>query len=215
MDPVLQEALAGAPATVTLGGQSYPLAYPIQGVILYKKATAALDRERHKASGRPALTREEKRTLREQRVEVLSEADAQRPAKGEAWDDAKYARFEELLGEALALKATLDEDAAAGDSLYNKATWWKISPEGDPERMLLALWVGLHKFEEEKGKKVYRETVTREDLGSHIHLKNGDELTSAIAKALRAGLIAPPETDIEPLPNAQPVAPAEVATSKK
>ena len=44
MNPILQEALAGGPATVTLGGQNYPLDYPIQGVILYKNLTVAISK---------------------------------------------------------------------------------------------------------------------------------------------------------------------------
>jgi hypothetical protein len=209
MNDMLQEAIAGAPVTVTLGGESYPLAYPIQGVILYKSETAQLDRQRKLASGRAALTRDEKCELRDRRRELLADADAQRPAEGEKWNDKNYARFDEVFTEALALKTTLDEDAAAGDSLYDKQTWWKISPEGDPERLLLALWVGLHQFIEQSGKKVYTLRLSREDLGSLITLRNGEELTTAISLALRAHLIAPPEVvQEEALPNVQAAPPA-------
>jgi hypothetical protein len=211
MNSDLQEALAGEPVTVTLGGKTYPLAYPIQGIILYKKETAALDRERKKAGGRASLTREEKRELRGQINQILIEADAQRPAKGESWNDKTLARFEELLGEAQAVRYSLDEDAATGDSLYDKSNWWKISPEGDPERMCLALWVGLHQFHAtgipgRPAVLAYVETLQRAQVGSLITLQNGEELTSSIAKTLHAHLIVAPEsTGEEASPNVQPV----------
>jgi len=214
MNDILQEAIAGAPVMVTLGGQSYPLAYPIQGVILYKSETAQLDLRRKAASGRAALKREDKRELRDPRRELLSKAEALGPAYGEKWTDENYAAFDELFAEALALKTTLDEDAASGDSLYDKSTWWKISPEGDPERLLLALWVGLHHFEESGNSHtglvgrptapvlVYRPRLSREELGSLITLRNGEDLTASISQALRAHLIAPPEiVQEEVLPN--------------
>lgn len=197
MNDFLQEALAGAPVTVTLGRETYPLAYPIEGVILYKSETARLDRERKQ--GRPALPREEKRALRDDRRSLLAEADSLRPAPGEKWNDDNFARFDELFTEALGIKARLDEEEAAGDSLYEKSNWWKISPEGDPERMRLALWVGLHRFvpgnihDLNAGKPVYTPRLHRHELGALITLANGEELTVAISKALRAHLIAPPE----------------------
>jgi len=224
MNETLQEAIAGEPVTVKLGGTEYPLAYPIQGVILYKRETARLDRER--AKDRPALTREEKQTLRDRRRKLLAEANEQRPIKGDKWDDDNFLRFDELVNEAMLVKAGLDEDAGGGDSLYDRANWWKISPEGDPERLVLALWVGLHRFEESgnahtglsgppgSASMVYRPQVSRENLGSFITLGNGEELTSAISKALRAHLIAPPEVaQEEAVPNVQsPVSPAEITT---
>lgn len=192
MNDFLQEALAGAPVTVTLGRETYPLAYPIEGVILYKSETARLDRERKQ--GRAALPREEKRALRDGRRSLLAEADSLRPAAGEKWNDDNFARFDELFTEALGIKSRLDEEEAAGDSLYDKSNWWKISPEGDPERMRLALWVGLHRFVPGKnGKPVYTPRLHRHELGALITLANGEELTVAISKALRAHLIAPPE----------------------
>jgi hypothetical protein len=153
------------------------------------------------------LTRQEKRELRDRRRKLLAEADALRPEPGEKWDDDNFVLFDELLAEGITLKSTLDEDAGTGDSLYDKSNWWKISPESDPERLLLSLWVGLHRFGNENGKKVYRETLSRERLGELIDLRNGEELTSTIAKALRAHLIAPPEIEQEEeaLPNVPPM----------
>jgi hypothetical protein len=200
MDPILQSALAGEPVTVSLGGQTYPLAYPMQGVILYKSETAKLDRARKLATGAPALTREAKRELRERRRTLLAEADAARPKTGEAWDDEKFATFNELLQEAMAAKAALDEDAAAGDSLYDRSNWFKISAQDDPERLLLALFIGLHIFVPSKtaGKPdEYVETLSRQQLGKLVDLRNGEDLMEAIGKALRAHLIAPSETPEE------------------
>jgi hypothetical protein len=224
MNEMLQQAIAGEPVTVKLGGNEYPLAYPIQGVILYKRETAKLDRER--AKDRAPLTREEKQMLRERRRKLLSEADEQRPPTGEKWTDENFTRFDELLADAVVLKAQLDEDAGAGDSLYDKTNWWKISPNEDPERMLLALWVGLHAFIESgnahtglngppgSASKKYLPQLSRESLGGFVDLGNGEELTLAIAKALRAHLIAPPEiAQDESLPNVQsPATPAEMTT---
>jgi hypothetical protein len=222
MNPILQEALAGEPVTVKFGREVYPLAYPIQAVILYKAETARLDRERAKAKDRLPLTREEKRELRGRRRKLLAEADTQRPAQDEEWIDENLTRFGDLLGEAMAVKAALEEDAAAGDSLYDKLNWWKISPESDPERMLLALWVGLHIFQPAKhpGKPdEYVETLTRQKLGKLIDLGNGEALTQAIATALRAHLIVASDdsesAEKEAVPNAPPpAAPAEMAPLK-
>lgn len=219
MNDILRDALVGE-VTVTLAGRVYPLAFPMQGVILYKRETARLDRERKLANGSKPLTREAKQDLRERRRSLIAEADALRPdaTKEEKWDDGKFALFQELLAEAMTAKAALDEDAAAGDSLYDKSNWWKISPDGDPERLLLALWVGLHTFKGAPGTQAastavltYVESFTRAQLGSLIDLRNGEELTEAIAKALRAHMIAPPEPDEEKeaLPN---VPPLEVVT---
>ena len=222
MNDMLQQAIVGDPVMVKLGGNEYSLAYPIQGVILYKRETAKLDRER--AKDRLPLTREEKQTLRDRRRKLLAEANEQRPVKGEKWNDENFLRFDELINEAMLAKASLDEDAGGGDSLYDRANWWKISPEGDPERLVLALWVGLHRFEESgnahtglsgppgSASMQYRPQLSRENLGSVINLGNAEELTSAISKALRAHLIAPPEfAQEEAVPNVQsPGTPAEM-----
>jgi hypothetical protein len=215
MDPILQEALAGAPVEVTLGGKTYPLAFPIQAVILYKSETARLDRERNRASGVPALTREAKREMRARRRTLAEEAEALRPAAGAKWDDEKFVHFDELFAEGIEIKATIDADAAAGDSLYDKSNWWKISPEGDPERMMLALWVGLHEFvKTDKAKPKFTARLDREELGGLINLGNGEALTRSIAEALRAHLVAPAEDldEEEASPNAEPPAPPATGT---
>src|ERR1700728_1432333 len=193
MNSLLQEAIAGEPVMVTLGRVSYPLAYPMQAVILYKRETALLDRARVKLDGRPRLTREEKRALRDRRSKLLADADLLRPRKHEDWLPEKFLEFDALMDEATTLKIAFDEDAGTGDSLYDIYNWRKISPDGDPERLLLALWVGLHTFVPSKtaGKPdEYVETLARQKLGSLVDLGNIGDLTLAISKALSAHLIS-------------------------
>jgi hypothetical protein len=199
MNDMLQEAIAGEPVTVSIGGETYPLAYPIWAVILYKRETALIDRER--AKDRPRLTHEEKRSLRDRRGKLMADADVLRPARGEDWQPQKFLEFDFAMDEASALKIALDEDAGTGDSLYDMYNWRKISPGNDPERLLLALWVGLHRFEG----KAYRPRLSREQLGTLVDLGNGGDLTMAISKALSAHLIAASETPLEePVPNVLP-----------
>ena len=211
MHSVLAEAIAGAPVVVKLGGNEYPLAFPIQAVILYKKETARLDRERaaeRRQQGVARLTREELRELRRKRQTLLTEAEKLRPAKGQSWDAEKYAQFDSLLEEATLVKCAVDEEAGTGDSLYDLYNWRKISPEGDPERMLLALWVGLHKFDARPAHS-YQPQLSREEIGLHIHPGNAAEITLAISKALAAHIVAPadvkPDDEEDPsLPNVGP-----------
>src|SRR5580692_11428606 len=189
MNDMLQEAIAGEPVTVQLGGQTYPLAYPIQAVILYKRETATIDRER--AKDRPRLTHEEKRSLRDRRGKLMADADVLRPARGEDWQPEKFLEFDFAMNEASALKITLDEDAGTGDSLYDMYNWRKISPDGDPERLLLALWIGLHEFRgsgvpEAPAVRVYLPRMSKTQLGELVDLGNGGDLTMAISKALSA-----------------------------
>jgi len=192
MNDMLQEAIAGTPVTVTIGRETYPLAFPIQGVILYKRETARLDRERGK--DRPRLTREEKRALREARQKLLADANLLRPDRGEPWDPEHFRDFELAMEEATALKIEIDEDTAGGDSLYDMYNWRKISPSADPERLLLALWVGLHHFVPADknlagAPLVYTPRLSRAELGVKVDLSNGEDLTLAVSKALTGHLI--------------------------
>lgn len=214
MNTVLQEALTGAPVTVYLAGLNRVLAFPGAAVILYKKETALLDRAR--AQGRPRLTLAEKRELRAERRTLLDQAEALRPSRGESWTDDNFNRFQELLDEAMGPKIALDEDAGTGDSLYDKLNWRKISPQEDPERFLLALWVGLHKFQPALSRpgpadREYVPTITRDQLSEVVDLGNGDELILAISKALAAHILAPEAATEEPDPNRQPPASPAVA----
>lgn len=213
MNSVLQEAITGEPVMVKLGGQEYPLAYPIQAVILYKKETARLDRERseeRRKQGVAKLTPLEVRDLGRRRRDLLKEVDANRPAKGQKWTEESYEYCETLLAEATLLKCAIDEDAGTGDSLYDLYNWRKISPEADPERMLLALWVGLHAYQHQgpnpESTVYWRPQLGREEIGNQIHPGNAIDLTIAVSKALAAHIIAPPEVQEEdeaPDPNAQ------------
>lgn len=202
MNQHLQQALTGAPVTVSLGGKEYPLDFPMEGVILYQEETGKLDRAR--AQGRDRLTREARKNLRSERLQILREAEKLRPEKAREWNDDDLARFGDLQDEANAVKVRLDEDAGGGDSLYDLYNWRKISAQGDPERMALALWVGLHVFQKstpqtsttQKPKTAnpdeddeYVETLTRRQLGKFVHLGNGGALLGAISKALAAHLI--------------------------
>ena len=210
MNIILQEAIAGEPVTVTLGRETYPLAFPIQAVILYKRETALLDRER--AKDRPRLTRDEKRDLRDRRQKLLVEADKLRPAKGEDWQPDNFVEFDAAMDECSALKVAFDEDAGTGDSLYDMYNWRKISPDKDPERLLLALWIGLHHFTGQgsaaaagPADRVYKQRMSKTQLGELVDLGNGGDLTMEISKALSAHLIAASEIPVEdPLPNVQP-----------
>src|ERR1700728_3901023 len=193
MNSLLQEGIAGEPVMVTLGRVRYPLAYPMQAVILYKHETALLDRERVKNDGRPRLTREEKRALRDRRSKLLADTDLVRPRKHEDWLPEKFREFEALMDEATTLKIAFDEDAGTGDSLYDMYNWRKISPDGDPERLLIALWVGLHVFVPSKTPGLpdeYVETLARQKVSSLVEVGNAGALTLAISKALSAHLIS-------------------------
>ena len=216
MNAHLQQALTGAPVTVNLGGKEYPLAFPMEGVILYQEETAKLDRAR--AKGRDRLTRELKKALRAERLEILQEAEKLRPPKGKKkWADDNLARFGDLQDEANLLKVRLDEDGGAGDSLYDLYNWRKISPQGDPQRMILALWVGLHVFQKspigpghkQEPEDEYVETLTRRQLAKFVHLGNGNELVGAVSKALASYLVdetdeGDDDEDEEESPNQQP-----------
>jgi hypothetical protein len=155
--------------------------------------------------------------LRDRRQKLMADADLLRPAKGESWQGEKFLDFDFAMDEATALKIALDEDAGTGDSLYDMYNWRKISPDSDPERMLLALWVGLHRFQEigemsptRAPALVYRPRLSREELGQLVDLGNGGDLTMAISKALSAHLIAASESPVveAPVPNALPPSPA-------
>jgi hypothetical protein len=221
MNELLQEAIAGEPVLVKLGGREYRLSFPVAAVILYKKETAILDRERARLREGPRLTPAEIRDFRRRWQKLLAEAQTLRPGKGPsgedlAWDDENFAQYQLLLEEANLLRVAVDENAGTGDSLYDRYTWQKISPDGDPERLLLALWVGLHKFEDGK----YIPQISRAELGT-LHLGgNGPDLTMKIVKALAADILAAreasEETENAPLPNVPaPGIPAAIPVTEK
>lgn len=226
MNSAIEEAIVGEPVTVTLGGSEYPIAFPVQAVILYQAATAKLDRHRREIklrAGQKRLTREETLNLRKQRRDLLAESYKFVPEGKEAWEREDFEQFTLIQEEATEVKRTLDEDRAQGDSLYDRFNWNKISPEEDPERFLLALWVGLHYFPD-PAKDDYLPRLSRAEIGTHIHVGNAEDLGLAIAKALTINIIPPAsetEKEIAELqtPNPQPPAvlemtsPAETTTT--
>lgn len=199
MNPVLEEALVGAPAMVKLGGKEYPLAFRVHAIILYQRETALLDRQRaeeRRKHGVARLQPSEIRELAERRRKVLAEAEPFRPKKEREWPESDQVTWEALQSEANLLKIAIDEDAGTGDSLYDWYDWRKISTE-DPERFLLALWVGLHRYDPERpaGRR-FVETLSRDELAELVDLSNGAELTAAIGNALSAHIIAKSETPL-------------------
>jgi hypothetical protein len=214
MNPALQTAVIGEPVTVTLGGVAYPLAYPVQAVILYQAETARIDRTRRKAKlaeGGKRLTREEIKELRAKRKELLRESYKFVPpsvdGKDEEWTAEALESFSLLQDEATQVKCELDEDAAKGDSLYDRFNWRKISPEVDPERFLVALWVGLHAFRGLPGKENYDPQLGSVAIGKLVHIGNHEEVSIAMTRALTQYIVAPKDEDEEEaIPNALPPA---------
>jgi hypothetical protein len=187
MNAVLATELTGPPITVQLGGQEYPLAYPMFAVILYRQETARLNRARGLArvqagvlANVPRLTPAELREARERYFALIAEAQG---LKGEA--------FQRLMEEATLVKLPVDEATGAGDSLCLMHNWWRISLD-DPERVLLALWAGLHQQSppDAAGKTVWKAPFTLAqleagDLGG-ISIGNLDTFLPVITKALLA-----------------------------
>ena len=174
---------------VTLGGKQYALAFPLHACALYQKETAKLDRARSREKG--ALTAAEICTVKEQRRQVLRQADAMREqlaALSEDEDPKANAiaekEFYELLGEAVLLKSRLDEDAGRGDSLFLEANSFKINSD-DQERVVLALWAGLHQPEESADEAKWLAPFTVHQLHKLVDPANAEEIIEAISKALR------------------------------
>lgn len=188
MNEVLQEAVTGESAVlVTLGEKEYPLAFPLHACALYQRETAKLDRARRTERG--ALKPAETHALKEQRSELLRQADAAQteiedlPASAQA---EKLERFYELLNDAMAIKNLLDEDSARGDSLFLEANWFKVTTD-DPDRVVLALWAGLHQTEEFPGRMEPKWVApfTLLQLRKLVDPSNAEEMIDAIGKALR------------------------------
>jgi hypothetical protein len=207
VNPLLEEAIAGEPVTVKLGGHEYRLSFPVAAVILYKKETAIIDRQRAKLREGAPLTRAEVREYRARWQKLIAEAHALAPTtvdgKVQPWNEQNLEQWQLLQEEANLLRTAVDENLGTGDSLYDRYTWRKISPDGDPERLVLALWVGLHTFEIDVPRR-YIPQISREELGALVNLGNGADLAFKIVKAIGADILAArePEEDT-PLPNAQ------------
>ena len=198
----MHEAIAqefAQPAKLRLGAQQYLLAFPMRAVILYRQETAKLDRAR--AAQRPPLERGALQVLRRRRRAAIDEARALVPADGKM-DAAAESHFNDLLEEANRLKVAIDEETAAGDSLMDRSTWWKIGPL-DPERLRLAVWAGTH-VKSPEGKFV--ESLSLEQLDDLIDIGNAEAVTADIAEALRRYI--PQRTpDLTPVPAPTGVSP--------
>lgn len=210
MNAILEEALTGdEPVTVTLGGKEYPLAFPLHACALYQAETAKLDRARRAAHG--PLTPAVRQALKKQRRELLRQSDALQeeiaelsriPSPESQADDPgeeenspavleeianKTEQFYELLGEAMRAKNQLEEDAARGDSLFFEGNWFKITSD-DPERVVLALWAGLHapvnSIAPNQDPK-WLSPFTVGQLQKLVDPSNAEEVIEAISKALQ------------------------------
>lgn len=182
MKDVLVSAIA-PPAEISLGGIAYLLSFPMQAVIIYKRETAKIDRRR--SEGKPRLTRDEVRVLSQDRSRLLEQARKCAPPKGEEWDPIRQAEFESLMDEATSIKIQIDEDAGKGDSLFDLSNWRKIGFDVDPERLLLSLWVSLHKFEGDQ----YKAPIGMQALGQMLNASNAADVMSAITQALISSLV--------------------------
>lgn len=206
MNPALTEAVTESelPITVTLGEKEYPLSFPLHACSLYQQATAKLDRGRREARG--PMTADEIAGLREQRRLALGASDTLQDQiralpEGTAHADM-LAHYWDLIGEALTLQKRLDEEGGRGDSLFQEANWFKISPD-DPERLVLALWAGLHR-EQANGNPLaepkWTSPFTVPQLRKLVDPSNSDEVLDAISRALRAYAVKKKQNQISRAP---------------
>lgn len=195
MNSVLEQEIIGSePVTVTLADTEYPLAFPMFACALYKRETAKLDRARRDSM--PHLSKDELRELRGNRRQILRQADvlqermkaAAKENPEEPSDPDTFAEFYQLLDEAMEIRRRLDEEAAAGDSLFLEANWFKIAPS-DPERVLLALWAGLHRphtwIQNHVANEEWRAPFTLAQLEKLVDPANAEEVVDQIGAALR------------------------------
>ena len=204
MNQVLEQTLTGAePVTVNLGGKAYPLAFPLHACALYQAETVKLDRARRAAHG--ALTAALRQELKARRWDLLRQTDPLQEQlaalaaleKERALTAEERTRlteiteqYYELLGEAMAARNRLDEDAARGDSLFLEANWFKINSD-DPERVVLALWAGLHQpvasgqLSVARNQDEWSSPFTVQQLRHLLDPSNAEEIIDAISQALR------------------------------
>jgi hypothetical protein len=191
---VLDREILGEPITVTLAGAAYPVAFPMFAVTLYKQETAKLNCRRAKAAeeaGRARLTAIELRDLK-RRYRALVDA-----MDGDASDE-----FAGQMEEAVVLRCRIDEETGNGDSLLQLINWWKIREE-DPERIVLALWAGLHQQESDDS---WKSPVAIAHLNKLIDFSNVGPIVQAITRALMAYMPKRKEAS----PNAETLEPARV-----
>lgn len=183
---VLQREIVGEPVTVSLGGKDYELAYSIFAVSLYKQETAKLNVRRAKEAqdaGRAKLSPAEVRELRTRYNRLIDERQGKSNAE-------LAVLHEELVG----LRVQLDEEAGTGDSLFQYVNWWKIRDE-DPDRILLALWAGLH---QERADEKWESPFTLGQLRKLVDFSNVGPVAISIGKALFAYMPKVKEKDKSP-----------------
>lgn len=159
--------------SITLGDKTYPIGFPIYAVAVYKQETAKLNCRRAREAaeaGRPRLTADETREMRKAYRKAVAELEGK---------DA--AEFTAIMEEIIEMRARLDEEAGTGDSLFQLVNWWKIH-EADPERVLLALWSGLHQEEGD----TWRPPLSIAQLRKLVDARNIGYVLTTITKALSA-----------------------------
>lgn len=176
MKTVVEQEIVGSPVTVKLSGRDYPIAFPMFAIALYRQETARLNARRAKEaeeSGRPRLTPAELSELRS-RYNRLFQSRRTKPVEDLA----------AIMDEIVALRVRLDEEAGTGDSLLQYVNWWKIRDE-DPDRILLALWAGLHQEQEDED---WKSPLTLRQLKKLVDFSNVGDVLVAIGKALAANM---------------------------
>jgi hypothetical protein len=187
---VLQQELIGRPPVlVSLGGEDYPLAFPIYAVILYKQETAKLNRSR--GSGRPKPTPSEVRESTQRFSDLLKEAAA---LDGNSVDGV--GKFRQVMEEATLVKLPIDEATGNGDSLCLMHNWYRITLD-DPERIVLALWAGLHTRQPDKSWKPRFELSELQDE-KLFNMSNAGSFIEPISQALIAHIKRDEESDPSP-----------------
>lgn len=165
---IIEREMLGEPVTVSIGQESYVLAFPMYAITLYKRETAKLNCRRAKAAeeaGRARLTYAETRDMKRRYRKLFDDSDGE---------------FLEVADEAVAIRTRLDEEAGIGDSLIQLVNWWKIR-EDDPERIVLALWAALH---EEQADGSWKAPLSLAQLNALLDFSNVGPIIEAITKAL-------------------------------
>lgn len=213
---VLEKEITGDTVRARLGDKDYPLAFPNHNVALYSQETAKLNCRRAKAakeSGRPELSSKELRSMRvtlqrlhderyelQERFRATREED--RPSKAEL-----FAEISATAEEMISIDIRLSEEVGTGDSLFKLINWWKIRDD-DPERVLLALWCGLH-VEVSEGK--WAAPFTVKQLDKLVDFSNVVYLLTQITLALAQHM---PKVEDSKLPKGEGPAPAAPAAGE-
>jgi len=193
---VLDREITGEPITVMLAGESYPLAFPMFAVTLYKQETAKLNCSRARTAeeaGRAKLNPNELRDMKRRFRAIVDSMSGDYDQSGE---------FAGQMEEAVALRCRIDEETGNGDSLLQLINWWKIREE-DPERIILALWAGLHQQKEDQ---TWASPIALSHLNKLVDFSNVGPIIQAITRALMAYMPKRKEAS----PNVETLEPARV-----